>query len=218
METKVKGIILSTKDYLEADKIASIFSYEQGVISAKFVGIKKEKAKLKALAQPFTLAEFELIGKKDFNTVKQGLVIDNFPQIVSDYNKTICAFILVDIIKSVLPKNKSEADLFLLSVNALKKIEQEDAEQALIEFILEFFNEMGEGLNLFETEGRVYLDKMVADFTPRPSINSVEIDKKVFNALIVPTASQNIKKTCLKLLNTILLLKYDVELKSFSFL
>ncbi len=218
METKVKGIILSTKDYLEADKIASIFSYEQGVISAKFVGVKKEKAKLKALAQPFTLAEFELIGKKDFHTVKQGLVIDNFPQIINDYNKTICAFILVDVIKSILPKNKPENNLFLLSVNALKKIEQEDAMQALIEFIIEFFNEMGEGLNLFDTDSRVYLDKMVADFTPSPNMDSVEIDKKVYKALIVPTSNESIKKTTLKLLNTILLLKYDVELKSFSFI
>ena len=218
METKVKGIILSTKDYLEADKIASIFSYEYGVISAKFVGVKKEKAKLKALAQPFTLAEFELLGKKDFNTVKTGIVIDNFPQIISDYNKTICAFILVDIIKSILPKNKAETDLFLLTVNALKKIEQEDAIQTLIEFIIEFFNEMGEGLNLFDTEAKVYLDKMVADFTPSPTPDSVEIDKKVYKALIVPTSNESIKKSALKLLNTILLLKYDIELKSFSFI
>ena len=218
METKVKGIILSTKDYMEADKIASIFSYEQGVISAKFVGVKKEKAKLKALAQPFTLAEFELISKKDFNTIKTGLVIDNFPQIINDYTKTICAFILVDIIKSVLPKNKPENDLFLLSVNALKKIEQEDAYQALIEFIIEFFNEMGEGINLFVTENRVYLDKMVADFTPERTIDAVEIDKKVFNALSVPTNNEVTKKSCLKLLNTIIMLKYDVELNSFSFL
>jgi len=218
METKVKGIILNTKDYLEADKIASIFSYEQGVISAKFVGVKKEKAKLKALAQPFTLAEFELITKKDFHTVKQGLVIDNFPQIINDYNKTICAFILVDIIKSILPKGKSETNLFLLSVNALKKIEQEDAMQSLIDFIIEFFNEMGEELNLFNAESRVYLDKIVADFTPRATANSVEIDKKVYSALLVPTSNETIKKSCLKLLNTILLLKYDVELKSFSFL
>ena len=218
METKVKGIILSTKDYLEADKIASIFSYEQGVIGAKFVGVKKEKAKLKALAQPFTLAEFELISKKDFNTVKTGIVIDNFPQIVSDYNKTICAFILVDIIKTILPKNKQESDLFLLSVNALKKIEQEDAMQALIEFIIQFIDELGEGLNLFDTDGKIYLDKMVADFTPKPTPDSVEIDKKVYKALMVPTNNESVKKTALKLLNTILLLKYDVELKSFSFI
>ena len=218
MDTKVKGIILSTKDYLEADKIASIFTYELGIISAKFVGVKKEKAKLKALAQPFTLAEFELMSKKDFYTVKTGLVIDNFPQIINDYNKTMCAFILLDILKSILPKLKPEPNIFLLSANALKKIEQEDACQGLIEFIIEFIDEMGEGLNLFATDGRVYLDKLVADFVPKPNINSVEIDKKVFNALIVPTANETIKKQCLKLLNTILAIKYDVDIKSFSFI
>ena len=218
MDAKVKGIILSTKDYMEADKIASIFSYEQGVISAKFVGVKKEKAKLKALAQPFTLAEFELISKKDFNTVKTGVVIDNFPQIISDYTKTIYAFVLVDIIKTILPRNKQESDLFLLCVNALKKIEQEDAYQSLIEFIITFIGEQGEELNLFSTENRVYLDKNIGDFVPIPNMYTVEIDKKVFNALSVPTSNESIKKSCLKLLNTILMLKYDIELKSFSFI
>lgn len=218
MDTKVKGIILSTKDYLEADKIASIFSYEQGIISAKFVGVKKEKAKLKALAQPFTFAEFELVGKKDFNVVKQGLVMDNFPQIISDYNKTICAFILVDIVKSIVPKSKPEPDLFLLTVNSLKKIEQEDSEQSLIEFIINFETLLGEELNIFPTEKRIYLDKSIGDFVPTPNAYTVEIDKKVFNALSVPTTNKLTKKSCLKLLNTILSTKYDVELKSFSFL
>ncbi|MBQ3502317.1 MAG: DNA repair protein RecO [Clostridia bacterium] len=218
MDTKVKGIILSTKDYLEADKIASIFSYEQGIISAKFTGVRKEKAKLKAIAQPFTLAEFELMSKKDFYTVKTGIVIDNFPQIISDYNKTMCAFILLDILKSILPKLKPEPNIFLLSANALKKIEQEDAYQALIEFIIEFIDEMGEGLNIFATDNKVYLDKSIGDFVPTPTMYAVEIDKKVFNALRVPTANESIKKSCLKLLNTILAIKYDAELKSFSFI
>lgn len=218
MDTKVKGIILSTNDYQEADKIASIFSYEQGVISAKFAGVRKERAKLKALAQPFTLAEFELAGKKDFNVVKQGLVIDSFPQIISDYSKTICAFILVDIVKHILPKNKPEQELFLLTANYLKRIEQEDCEQALIEFIINFETMLGEELNIFQTEQRIYLDKAIGDFVPTPNAYAVEIDKKVFNALSVPTTNPSIKKSCLKLLNTILAIKYDVELKSFSFL
>ena len=218
MDTKVKGIILSTKDYLEADKIASIFSYEQGIIPAKFVGVKKEKAKLKALAQPFTLAEFELISKKEFNTVKTGTMIDNFPQIISDYTKTICAFILVDIVKSILPKSKPEQELFLLTANTLKRIEQEDAEQALIEYIINFETMMGEELNIFQTDKHIYLDKNIGDFVPTPNAYTVEIDKKVFNAFSVPTNNTSIKKSCLKLLNTILAIKYDVNLKSFSFI
>ena len=218
MDTKIKGFILNTKDYKDADKIATIFSYEQGVISAKFVGVKKEKAKLKALAQPFTFAEFELISKKDFATVKTGIVMDNFPQIISDYTKTICAFVLVDIVKSVLPKNKPEQELFLFCVNSLKKIEQEDAYQSLIEFIINFIDMSGEQLNLFDTDNRVYLDKAIGDFVPTPNTNTVEIDKKIYKALIVPTTNQNIQKSCLKLLNLILNIKYEVELKSFSFL
>lgn len=218
MDTKVKGIILSTKDYLEADKIASIFSYEQGIISAKFTGVRKEKAKLKALAQPFTLAEFELMSKKDFYTVKTGTIIDNFPYIINDYTKTMCAFILLGIIKSILPKLKAEPNIFLLSANALKKIEQEDAYQGLIEFIIEFIDELGEGLNLFETQNKIYLDKSIGDFVPTPTMYSVEIDKKVFNAFTIPTPNESVKKQCIKLLNTILAIKYDVELKSFSFI
>ncbi len=218
MDTKIKGFILSTKDYKDADKIASIFSYEQGIISAKFVGVKKEKAKLKALAQPFTFAELELISKKDFATVKTGTVMDSFPQIISDYTKTICAFILVDIVKSILPNNKPEQEIFLFCVNSLKKIEQEDAYESLIEFIINFIDMSGEQLNLFDTEGRVYLDKAIGDFVPTPNANAVEIDKKIYKALIVPTSNDSIKKSCLKLLNTILNVKYEVELKSFSFL
>lgn len=218
METKVKGIILSTKDYLEADKLASIFSYEQGVISSKFVGVKKEKAKLKGLAQPFTFAEFELISKKGLSIVKQGYIMDNFGGILSDYNKTICAYILVDVIKSILPKNKPEQELFLLAVNSLKKIEQQNCYQALIEFIISFISISGEELNLFETENKIYLDRSIGDFTPTYNRFTVEIDKKVFNALTVPTSNDLVSKSCLKLLNNILSIKYDTEIKSFSFL
>lgn len=218
METKIKGIILSTKDYLEADKLASIFSYEQGIISAKFVGVKKEKAKLKALAQPFTFAEFELIGKKGLSTVKQGYAMDNFGGILCDYNKTICAYILVDVLKSILPKSKPEEELFLLAVNSLKKIEQQNCYQALIEFIIAFISLSGEELNLFETDKKIYLDKSIGDFTPTANRFTVEIDKKVFNALTVPTSNDLINKSCLKLLNTILTAKYDTEINSFSFL
>lgn len=218
MDTKIKGFILNTKDYKDADKIATIFSYEQGIINAKFVGVKKEKAKLKALAQPFTFAEFELMSKKDFYTVKTGTVMDNFPQIISDYTKTICAFILVDILKSILPINKTENELFLLSVNSLKKIEQEDTYQSLIEFIINFIDMSGEQLNLFDTDNKVYLDKAIGDFVPTPNMNAVEIDKKIYKGLIIPTNNESIKKSCLKLLNLILNIKYQVEIKSFSFL
>ena len=64
MDVKDKGIIIKLTDYLEADKLASVFSLQQGIITAKFAGVKKEKAKFKAVAQPFCFADFDLAEKK----------------------------------------------------------------------------------------------------------------------------------------------------------
>lgn len=217
-EIKTKAIILNTKDFNEADKIATIFSLDYGKITAKFTGVKRDKAKLKPLVQPFTFVDLECFKRADFYTVKTGAVIDSFAKILKDYNKMMCAYVVLDIINKILPKNKIEKDLFLLTINALKNIETLDCHQSLIEYIINFEKLLGEELNLFETDKRVYLDRFVGNFTEIPDENTVEIDKKVFNALSNPTDNINTKKTCLKLLNTILKLKYDVELNSFSFI
>ena len=119
-EIKTKAIVLKTTDYGEADKIASLFSLEYGKISAKFVGVKRAKAKLRYLIQPFSFIELECMKRQDFYMVKTGGVIDSFPNIISDYSKTICGYIVVDIIDKILLKNKVEKDIFLLTANPLK--------------------------------------------------------------------------------------------------
>lgn len=217
-EIKTKAIIINTKDFNEADKIATIFTLEFGKVSAKFNGVKRAKAKLKPLVQPFTFVDLECFKRGDFYTVKTGAVLDSFSKIMKDYSKMMCAYIVLDIIGQILPKNKVEQDLFLLTINALKNIETTDSYQSLMEYIINFEKLLGEELNIFETDKRVYLDRFVGNFTETPNENTVEIDKKVFNALSIPTDNINTKKTCLKLLNTILKLKYDVELNSFSFI
>ena len=39
MDEKTQGLVLKLIDYKDADKLASIFTLEQGIISAKFTGV-----------------------------------------------------------------------------------------------------------------------------------------------------------------------------------
>jgi len=236
-EEKLQGIVLKLTDYLEADKIASIFTLEQGVINAKFTGVKKEKAKLKALAQPFVFAEFNLVSKGNLKQVINATLIDNFYPILSDYNKTICAYIVLDTINTILPQNKPENELFLLTLNTLKNIEKFNPYVSTIDYILKFFAFSGIGVELPETDF-VYFNKFTAEFEKSATVNSVQIDKKVYailkeinagadNFMSIATnttgSDEEIKnnekyKQILRLLHNIIFNKFNEEIKSFNFI
>ena len=222
MEEKTQGIVLKLIDYKDADKLASIFTLDSGVITAKFVGVKKEKAKLKAVAQPFTFADFNFTMRANNRVVAGASLIDNFYNLMTDYNKTICGYIVLDILKSILPEEKPEQDLFLLAISTLKNIEQNNEFVATIDFILKFLKFSGFEVFLPNTD-YIYFDKFNAEFTEIRNEFSVQIDKQVYNTLRninngeIEGFKQPILKQILKLLNNIIFTHFNIEIKSFEF-
>lgn len=223
MEQKTKGLVLKLIDYKDADKLASIFTFDYGIITAKFVGVKKEKAKLKAIAQPFTFADFNFTTRANNRVVAGASLIDSFYLILSNYNKTICGYIVLDIIKSILPEEKSEQDLFLLTISTLKNIEQNNEFIATIDFILKFLNFSGFNVNLPNTD-YVYFDKFNAEFSENKTDFSTQIDKQVYLTLKkisenkIEEFNEKTLKQILRLLYNILTNCFNVEIKSFDFI
>lgn len=223
MEERVKGIVVKAIDYKEADKLASIFTLERGLISTKFTGVKREKAKLKSFTQPFVFADFILNKNGNLRTVTSASLIDNFSGIVASYDKTICGYIVLDIIRSILPSEKEEPDIFLLTLSALKNIEEKDPKLATIDFVLKFIDFAGMGLS-FDLDNIIYLDKTTGNFTDKKEYNSVQIDKKVYSLIknindgIEVTEKNNLVSQALRLLHNILYIKFNVDLKSFEFI
>ena len=223
MDEKTQGLVLKLIDYKDADKLASIFTYELGVITAKFVGVKKEKAKLKAIAQPFTFADFNFAMRANNRVVAGASLIDNFYQIMNDYNKMVCGYIVLDIIKTILPEEKPEQDLFLFSISTLKKIEQSNEYVAVIDFILKFLNFSGFGVE-FPDSDYVFFDKFSADFVSKRTELCSQIDKNVYLTLKkinngeVEEFNQNTLKQILRLLHNIIINRFSVEIKSFEFI
>lgn len=178
---------------------------------------------MKSSAQPFAFAEFNINQTGNFRVVTGANVIDSFYGLTSNYNKTIMGFIVLDIIKTILPAEKPEPDLFVLSLDALKQIETTDEYQALLNFILQFIQFCGMGLDM-SLEKLVYLDRTTGDFVESQGVNTMQIDKKVYSYLkqvafaLKTDANELTKKQALRLLNTILLIKFNAEIKAFEFI
>ena len=223
MDQKYKGIVIKLTDYKDADKLASIFTLEQGIITVKFTGVKKENAKFKAMAQPFVFADFVVNVKGANKTVISANLIDGFSGILSDYNKTLCAYIVLDMIKSLIPAEKKEEELFLFSLTALKNIETSNEMISTIKYILNFIASSGMELN-FPESNYVNLDKMTGNFTTNSNQNTQQIDKKVYltlksiNADEEVEVSQTTLKQILHLMHNIIYLKFNEDIRSFEFI
>lgn len=143
-EIIVKGIVLSAKDYRDNDKIISVLS-EQGVISARLRGVKKNGAKLVFAAQPFVFAEFVLIKSGDFYTCINATCIDQFYNITQDFDSFIFMLACNEICLKSVKENDPQRELTVLLATCLKIVCYEKASpmSVFIKFSLESMRLLG---------------------------------------------------------------------------
>lgn len=226
MDEKFKGIIIKTTEINDADKLASIFSLEHGVVTAKFIGVKKDKAKFKSVAQPFVLADFCVSKNGNTRTVTGADIVNGFTQILTDYNKMMCGYIVLDILKSILPSEKTEPKIFALTVNTLSEFEQTNPFVVAIDFILKFLFLNGVELQFVEAK-YIYLDTITGNFQLERTPSCLQIDKNVYDCLKNINDSVEIEaievnektaKQVLHLLHNIIYIKFGEDIKCFQYI
>lgn len=145
--TKVKGIIIESKDTKEKDKTVVIYTLEEGKIRAVFKGVRGEKAKMKASKDIFTFGDFFIENTKGNNIVSQVDVIDTFYNFSQDLDKYYEACSIVDIVKKI--GNQSDPIFFLEVIKSLKAICYENTTKnyVLNSFLLKIFKGAGFSIN-----------------------------------------------------------------------
>ena len=171
MDIKVRGIVLKAFDYKDDDKLARLYTLEQGKITAVFRGVKKAKAKLKIPAQLFCFGEYILnTGGKGIFPVATGCTVEeSFFSLASNPDKFAAAASVMEIAEKCLPDNESSPLIFVQILKTMKEFlkahtyyadgeergngnEAADTERAckliLLNFMLEFFKLTGFGFRL----------------------------------------------------------------------
>lgn len=147
--TKVKGIIIESKDSKEKDKLVTIYTLEMGKVKAVFRGVRGEKAKLRASKDIFTFGDFFIENTKGNNIVSQVDVIESFYGISQDLDKYYEACSVIDVLKKLGTENSDPA-LFLQTIKALKAICFENIKRGyvLCVYLINIFKLSGYPLNL----------------------------------------------------------------------
>lgn len=151
IEQKLKGIVVSSKDFKDSDKIVTLFTLEKGIVYAKLVGVKKPKAKLKAAKEIFCFADFDVVSKTgDFSTITSATVIETFHNISSDLDAFYSACFILETLKIVGKENQPNQPLFLETLKALKSLAYGKAAPNVVKmkFLIKIFEALGYRLSL----------------------------------------------------------------------
>ena len=142
--TKVKGIVVSSKDFKDKDKLITLFTLEEGLITASMRSVRGEKAKLKFAKEIFCFGEYILENTRGMNIVTQVEIIDNFFGLTGDIEKYYESCALLDIVNKTAGA-QADAKLFIALLKALKTLCYEKVQRfyVLNKFLIEIFTELG---------------------------------------------------------------------------
>lgn len=121
MHTEVKGLVLRTVDLKESDRLLTIFTEEQGVVTALARGAKSLKSRKMSATQQFCYSSFVLYGQGDKYWIKECSLIESFFGIRDSIEGLALAGYVVELLTDVGVEDK-EVELLRLALNALYAI------------------------------------------------------------------------------------------------
>ncbi|MCH5351582.1 MAG: DNA repair protein RecO [Clostridiales bacterium] len=107
-------VVLRIKDYRDDDRLADVFTAEHGLVTVVFRGVKKEKAKLKPFAQPFTVFSSRLTSSKGvyLTPIEPMLISDGFT-LCSDLKLFTAASVAAEATVAALVDDEKHPELYI---------------------------------------------------------------------------------------------------------
>ncbi len=121
---EVKGLVIRTTDIRESDRIITIFTEEQGVISAFARGARSYKSRKMSSTMQFCYSSFILNKRGEYFYIKEATLIESFFGIRRSISGLALASYIAEVLNDITVA-EAERDLLRLSLNSLYAIAEE---------------------------------------------------------------------------------------------
>ncbi|MFA6073902.1 MAG: DNA repair protein RecO [Candidatus Woesearchaeota archaeon] len=171
-----EGIILSRKNYSEADRILVVLSKHFGKVSLLAKGIRKIKSKKRGHLEIFSKVKFSAAKGHGMDIVTEVETLNDFAKVRTNLNKISLAYYFCEVIYKITHEDGHASTVYGLLSTALGQLEQEtELKKLRMKFIYDLLTNMGYwpvGKKLVEAD--IVLDDVI-----ERKITSVRVGKKV---------------------------------------
>jgi len=116
---QAEAIILSVRDWQEADRMITLLSRDQGKISAIAYGARRTRSRLAGSVQTFAHVDISLLPGKNIDSVAQCEVRRSFRELREDLNKMAYASLLSELGSELWPEREPEPAAFEVLLGAM---------------------------------------------------------------------------------------------------
>jgi len=122
--TKLEAVVISHRDFGEADRFIHLFSRELGKIDAIAKGVRKARSRKAAYLEPFTHVALVLARGQSVWIITQADMLTAFNAIREDLRKTAQAAYIVELADRLTAQEQVESAVFRLVLESLKRLDQ----------------------------------------------------------------------------------------------
>ena len=140
---KADAIVIRSREYGEADRLITLFAREKGKIAALAKGVRKPTSSQRGGTQLFTYADFLLYQGKSLDTITQAQPRESFLHIWNDFDRTLAASGMVELLDISTTDKQPEPGLFTLTLSFL----------FMLKFLDPYIALAGYALKLLELQG-----------------------------------------------------------------
>lgn len=172
------GVVLSRKNYGEADRILVVFSKDFGKVSLLAKGIRKIKSKKRGHVEIFSEIKFSAVKGHGMDIITEAVTINDFSGVRVNLNKISLAYYFCEVINKITREDENPTLIYNLLSSALSNLETDNSLKELrLKFIYDLLTEMG-----YWPEGKKLLDAdIILDDVLERKLSSVRVGKKMLS-------------------------------------
>ncbi len=118
-----EGIVISRKNYSEADRILVIYTNDYGKLSVMAKGVRKLKSKKRGHLEVFSHIKFSASKGSGIDVMTEVESINDFHKIKKDLKKVALAYYFMEVVFKLTSQEEKNKELFRLILNYLDKLD-----------------------------------------------------------------------------------------------
>ncbi len=137
MWRKALGLVLRSVQYKETDCILTVLTAENGLMTLKARGVRRNSSTLKGACQLLTYSEFTISEVRGFQNITEATAIEMFPELRMDIELLALASYFAQLAETLSQQDAPDPALLPLTLNALYALSKLHKKPRLVKAALE---------------------------------------------------------------------------------